>query len=88
MLPFVYDRLSLEAKAHVVQLSLLGFAKTTDFEISIAGWLGAPAGKDAAPTERAFASMTRTQRDLWHQQGVGLVGVVTVLATIWELAPG
>jgi type IV secretory pathway VirJ component len=41
----------------VVQLSLLGFAKTTDFEISIAGWLGAAAGKDAAPTEPALASI-------------------------------
>ena len=57
VLPFVYNRLSLEAKAHVVQLSLLGFAKATDFEISIAGWLGAAAGKDAAPTEPALASI-------------------------------
>jgi len=57
IIPFAYDRLPREAKERVVQLSLLGFASTTDFEISIAGWLGAPASKDAAPTEPALASI-------------------------------
>ena len=57
VLPFAYDRLTREAKERVVQLSLLGFASTTDFEISIAGWLGAAASKDAAPTEPALASI-------------------------------
>ena len=57
ILPFAYDRLAREAKERVVQLSLLGFASTTDFEISITGWLGAPASKDAAPTEPALASI-------------------------------
>jgi type IV secretory pathway VirJ component len=38
--PFAFDRLTQEAKQRVVQISLLGFAPTTDFEISITGWLG------------------------------------------------
>jgi type IV secretory pathway VirJ component len=58
--PFAYDRLTPEAKTRVVQLSLLGLAATTDFEISIAGWLGAAASKDAARTEPALASIDPT----------------------------
>jgi type IV secretory pathway VirJ component len=57
ILPFAFDRLTREAKQRVVQISLLGFAPTTDFEISIAGWLGEPASKDAAPTKPALASI-------------------------------
>jgi type IV secretory pathway VirJ component len=57
ILPFAYDRLTQEARQRVVQISLLGFASTTDFEISIAGWLGEPASKDAAPTKPALASI-------------------------------
>jgi phosphatidylglycerol lysyltransferase len=57
ILPFAYDRLTHEAKQRVVQISLLGLAPTTDFEISIAGWLGEPASKDAAPTIPALASI-------------------------------
>jgi len=57
ILPFAYDRLTQEAKQRVVQISLLGFASTTDFEISIAGWLGAAASKDATPTIPALASI-------------------------------
>jgi type IV secretory pathway VirJ component len=60
VLPFAYDRLAREAKERVVQLSLLGLASTTDFEISIAGWLGAAASKDAAPTEPALALIDPT----------------------------
>jgi type IV secretory pathway VirJ component len=60
VLPFAYDRLSPEAKARVVQLSLLGFATAADFEISVAGWLGAAPGKDALPTEPALAPIDAT----------------------------
>jgi phosphatidylglycerol lysyltransferase len=55
VLPFAYDRLPPDAKARVVQLSLLGFATAADFEIRVAGWLGAPPGKDALPTAPALA---------------------------------
>lgn len=55
VLPFAYDRLSPEAKAHVVQLSLLGISTAADFEISVSGWLGAPPSKDALPTGPALA---------------------------------
>ena len=55
VLPFAYDRLSPEAKMRVVQLSLLGFATTADFEIRLASWLGVPPSKNALPTEPALA---------------------------------
>ena len=60
VLPFAYNHLSPEAKVQVVQLSLLGFAPAADFEISIAGWLGAAPGKDALPTEPALALIDPT----------------------------
>ena len=55
VLPFAYNCLSSEARAHVVQLSLLGLATAADFEIRVAGWFGAGPGKDALPTEPALA---------------------------------
>jgi type IV secretory pathway VirJ component len=57
VLPFAFDLLSPEAKARVVQLSLLAFATAADFEISAAGWLGAPPSKDALPTEPALKTI-------------------------------
>jgi hypothetical protein len=55
MPPFAYDRLPDAAKRRVVQLSLLGFSDAADFEIRVAGWLGAAASKDALPTAPALA---------------------------------
>jgi hypothetical protein len=55
VLPFAYDRLLPETKSHVVQLSLLGFATGADFEIRVAGLVGAGPGKEALPTEPALA---------------------------------
>ena len=55
VLPFAYDRLSPETKSHIVQLSLLGFATAADFEIRVAGLVGAGPGKEALPTEPALA---------------------------------
>jgi len=69
VLPFAYNRLTLEVKERVVQLSLLGFAATTDFQISIAGWLGASASKDAAPTEPALASIDPTMIQCFYGEG-------------------
>jgi type IV secretory pathway VirJ component len=60
VLPFAYDRLSPETKAHVVQLSLLGFATAADFEIRIAGLVGAGPSKEALPTEPALATIDPT----------------------------
>jgi len=60
VLPFAYNHLSPEAKVRVVQLSLLGFAPAADFEISVAGWLGAAPGKDALPTEPALTLIDPT----------------------------
>jgi type IV secretory pathway VirJ component len=60
VLPFAYDRLSSETKAHVVQLSLLGFATAADFEIRVAGLVGAGPGKEAVPTEPALGPIDPT----------------------------
>jgi phosphatidylglycerol lysyltransferase len=60
VLPFAYNHLSPEAKVRVVQLSLLAFAPAADFEISVAGWLGAAPGKDALPTAPALAPIDPT----------------------------
>ena len=57
VLPIVYGRLAPEARARVVQMSLLAPGRAADFEISMAGWLGAPATKDAIPTTPALASI-------------------------------
>jgi type IV secretory pathway VirJ component len=55
---FAYNRLSPEAKSRVVQLSLLSPTKVADFEISVGGWFGLKASKNALPTEPALASIT------------------------------
>ena len=57
VLPIVYGQLTPEAKARVVQMSLLAPGRAADFEISMAGWLGTPATKDAIPTIPALASI-------------------------------
>ena len=60
VLPFAYDRLSPETKAHIVQLSLLGFSTAADFEIRVAGLVGAGPSKEALPTEPALAPIDPT----------------------------
>ena len=60
VLPFAYDRLSPETKSHIVQLSLLGFSTAADFEIRVAGLVGAGPGKEALPTEPALAPIDPT----------------------------
>jgi len=57
VLPFAYDRLSAADRARVVQISLLGFSKAADFEISLTGWLGAPPTASALPVEPALANI-------------------------------
>jgi type IV secretory pathway VirJ component len=49
VMPFVYNRLPESLRDHVVIISLLGFSKTADFEISVRDWLGEPPGPDALP---------------------------------------
>ena len=60
VLPFAYDRLSPETKTHIVQLSLLGFSTAADFEIRVAGLVGAGPSKEALPTEPALAPIDPT----------------------------
>jgi type IV secretory pathway VirJ component len=52
VMPFAYNRLPESVRSHVVLISLLGLAKSADFEIRITGWLGLPAGPQALPVLR------------------------------------
>lgn len=47
VLPFAYNRLPADEKAKIDQISLLGLAARTDFEINVTGWLGASAATDS-----------------------------------------
>jgi type IV secretory pathway VirJ component len=48
-MPFAYNRLPEDLRAHVKLIALLGFSKTTDWEITVSGWLGEPPGPAALP---------------------------------------
>jgi len=47
VMPFAYNRLPQDLRAHVVLIALLGLSKSADFEISVRGWLGEPPGVHA-----------------------------------------
>jgi type IV secretory pathway VirJ component len=47
IIPFAYNRLSQEAKAPVLMLSLLAPGRAADFEIQIFGWVGGGPSRDA-----------------------------------------
>ena len=49
VLPALYNRLAPSERAAVVQISLLGFAASADFEVTVAGWLQQHSG-NALPT--------------------------------------
>lgn len=51
VLPFAFNRLPAELRRSIVQISLLGLAGRADFEIRVAGWLGA-APSNAALDDR------------------------------------
>lgn len=57
VLPFAYNRLPAAEKAKIVQLSLLGLAQRTDFEIRVTGWLGVSADDDAPPVAPELKSI-------------------------------
>lgn len=50
VLPAIYNALPESTKAQVAQISLLGLEQQANFEITVGGWLGAPASKDSKPT--------------------------------------
>jgi len=50
VLPAIYNGLPESTKAQVAQISLLGLEPQANFEITVGGWLGAPASKDSRPT--------------------------------------
>lgn len=47
VLPFAYNRLPKAERGKIAMLSLLGFARTADFEIRVTGWLGLPPSDEA-----------------------------------------
>jgi type IV secretory pathway VirJ component len=57
ILPFAYNRLPDAERAEVSLLSLLGFAKSADFEIRVGGWLGLPPGDAALPVQPEMATI-------------------------------
>jgi type IV secretory pathway VirJ component len=54
-LPFAYKRLPRTLLSHVVLISLLGLAKSADFEIRVSGWMGLPPGPEALPVSPELA---------------------------------
>jgi type IV secretory pathway VirJ component len=57
VLPFAYNRLPAALKKRVVLMSLLGFAKNADFEITLTGWLGSPPSERALPVAPELAKV-------------------------------
>ncbi|MGH7924220.1 MAG: virulence factor family protein [Candidatus Binatus sp.] len=47
VMPFAYNRLPEDLRAHVALIALLALSRTADFQITIRGWLGEPPGPDA-----------------------------------------
>lgn len=54
VLPFVYNDLATSIKQRIAQISLLGFANAADWEIQVAGWLGAAPSSEAVPVATAI----------------------------------
>ncbi|TPN83221.1 virulence factor family protein [Mesorhizobium sp. CU2] len=54
VLPFVYNDLAADIKSRIAQISLLGFANAADWEIQVAGWLGAAPSSEAVPVGPAI----------------------------------
>ncbi|CDX11835.1 Virulence factor family protein [Mesorhizobium plurifarium] len=57
VLPFVYNDLAKGIKQRIAQISLLGFANAADWEIQVAGWLGAAPSSEAVPVAPAIAQV-------------------------------
>ncbi len=68
VLPFAYDLLPEALQHRVVLMSLLAFAPKTDWEITVAGWLGAPASDDAVPVAPAVASIPGSLMQCFYGQ--------------------
>ena len=54
VLPFIYNDLATSIKQRIAQISLLGFANAADWEIQVAGWLGAAPSSEAVPVATAI----------------------------------
>jgi type IV secretory pathway VirJ component len=57
VMPFAYNRLPADLRAHVASMALLGFAQNADFEITVGGWLGAATSDDALPIKPEVAKV-------------------------------
>jgi len=57
VMPFAYNRLPADLRAHVASMALLGFAQNADFEITVGGWLGEATSADALPIKPEIAKV-------------------------------
>ena len=57
VMPFAYNRLPADLRAHVALMALLGFAQNADFEITVGGWLGEATSADALPIKPEIAKV-------------------------------
>jgi type IV secretory pathway VirJ component len=69
VMPFAYNRLPADLRSHVVLMALLGFSKTTDFQITVSGWLGEPPGPDAVPVLPEADQIPPTLMQCFYGQG-------------------
>ncbi|MBL8658776.1 MAG: virulence factor family protein [Rhodospirillales bacterium] len=68
ILPFAINRLTPEAKAGIVQISLLGLAERADFAIQVAGWLGAGPSDEALPVRPEIANLDLSRVQCFYGQ--------------------
>jgi type IV secretory pathway VirJ component len=57
VMPFLYDRLDPQLQRRIVQMSLMSPGQAADWEIQVAGWLGAGPSSEATPLAPAVAKM-------------------------------
>jgi type IV secretory pathway VirJ component len=66
IIPFAYNRLSQEAKASVLMLSLLAPGRAADFEIQIFGWVGGGPSRDALPSMPEIRKIAATMLQCFY----------------------
>jgi type IV secretory pathway VirJ component len=58
VIPFVYNRLPPPLRERVAMITLLSSSRAADWEIRVAGWLGAAPSSDASPIEPAIRQIS------------------------------
>jgi type IV secretory pathway VirJ component len=68
VMPFAFNRLPENIRAHVVMLALLTLSRAADFEISVGGWLGDPPGPNALPVIPEAAKIPARMIQCFYRQ--------------------